>query len=106
MSGFFTSEQCLTLQCEYNSIAVTYGTLVAKCIQFSQAYPESAEHTCHGFVRRLGILKRWIQNVYSLYPPARSDNPCRDTLLDLSVNLQSFVVNVYGCLDNLGVDPS
>jgi hypothetical protein len=39
--------------------------------------------------------------VFSLYPPSRSDIPSRETCVDLAINLQSFVFNIFGCLDNL-----
>jgi hypothetical protein len=52
-------------------------------------------------LRRLGTLQRCIQNVYSLYPPERSDIPSRDENIDLVINLQAFVFNVFGCIDNL-----
>src|SRR6267154_518591 len=68
---------------------------------FMRTHPSSYEYTFHGFLRRLGTLERCIQNVYSLYPPTRSDIPSRETCVDLTINLQSFVFNIFGCLDNL-----
>jgi hypothetical protein len=59
------------------------------------------EYARHGFVRRLGTLKRCIENVYSRYPPERFDKPSRNECLDLAINLQSFMFNVFGCIDNL-----
>jgi hypothetical protein len=61
----------------------------------------ACEYVRHGFVRRIGTLKRCIENVYSIYPPERSDKPSRDECLDMAINLQSFLFNVFGCVDNL-----
>ena len=78
-----------------------YLALFSEFASFTQAHPASREFTFHGFIRRLGILERCIQNVYSLYPPTHLDIPSRETCVDLAINLQSFVFNVFGCLDNL-----
>ena len=59
------------------------------------------EYARHGFVRRLGTLKRCIENVYSIYPPERLDKPSRNECLDLAIKLQSFIFNVFGRIDNL-----
>jgi hypothetical protein len=97
---YFTREQLRTLEDGYYTVSRKYHTLVSQYISFSNAHPRSSEYILHGFIRRLGTLQRCIQNVYSLYPPDRSDIPSRDTCLDLTINLQSFVFNVFGCLDN------
>jgi hypothetical protein len=78
-----------------------YIALLVKLYSFAQTHPASSEHIVHGFLRRIGTLERCIQNVYGLYAPDRSDIPCRETCVDLAINLQSFVFNVFGCLDNL-----
>jgi hypothetical protein len=97
---YFTREQLRTLEDGYYTVSRKYHTLVSQYISFSNAHPRSSEYILYGFIRRLGTLQRCIQNVYSLYPPDRSDIPSRDTCLDLTINLQSFVFNVFGCLDN------
>jgi len=78
-----------------------YGVILAEVSSFSQKHPASYEYLFHGFIRRLGILQGCIQNVFSLYPPDRLEIPSRETCVDLAINLQSFVFNVFGCLDNL-----
>ena len=35
-------------------------------------------------------------NRFCLYHPSRSDIPSRDTCIDLTIKLQSFVFNVFG----------
>jgi hypothetical protein len=55
----------------------------------------------HSYKPREIERKRYVQNVYTIYPPDRTDKPSSDELDDLSINLQSFVFNVFGCIDNL-----
>jgi hypothetical protein len=98
---YFTLEQLRTLEEGYYTVSRKYHELLSQYVSFSNAHPRSSEYILQGFIRRLGTLERSIQNVYSLYPPDRSDIPSRDTCLDLTINLQSFVFNVFGCLDNL-----
>jgi len=33
----------------------------------------------------------------------RFDKPSRNECLDLAINLQSFIFNVFGCIDNLAL---
>lgn len=36
-----------------------------------------------------------------MIPPERADIPSRDELTDATINIQSFVFNVFGGIDNL-----
>lgn len=46
-------------------------------------------------------MVRNVENVWSLLPPELDEIPDRDRVVDATINLQAFVANVYGCLDNL-----
>jgi len=39
--------------------------------------------------------------VYEILPPEREDIPERDEVVDATIAIQSFVLNTFGCLDNL-----
>jgi len=62
---------------------------------------KAAEYARHGYMRRVGTLKRCIENVYKLIPPERETIPDRNVLYDAQINIQAFVANVYGAIDNL-----
>jgi len=62
---------------------------------------QADEYAKHGFMRRVGILARCIHNIYRVCPPEQSKKLSKDELSDLTINLQSFIFNVFGCLDNL-----
>jgi hypothetical protein len=79
----------------------TYEGLMAKCLCFRTDNRLSTEYLHNGFLRRLGVLKRCIENVYSICPVERVDKPKRDELLDVTINLQSFLFNVFGSIDDL-----
>jgi hypothetical protein len=98
---YFTPAQLTQLQDGYGAVAGKYFDLLSRFQSFSSTHLASSEYALHGFLRRLGTLQRCIDNVYSLYAPDRSDIPSREACVDLAINLQSFIFNVFGCLDNL-----
>src|SRR5712691_8547084 len=99
--SFYTAEQLAQLQEGYYSVNPAYERLLGEYLSLALANEAAYEFVRHGFVRRLGTLKRCIENVYSVYLPERCDKPTRNECLDLAINLQSFIFNVFGCIDNL-----
>ena len=97
----FTPSQIQQLRYAFLTVGETYFKLMSACLSLTTQNARSREYILHGFLRRLGTLQRCIQNVYSIYPPERSDIPSRDECVDLAINLQSFVFNVFGCIDDL-----
>ncbi|MBU3656300.1 MAG: hypothetical protein FGM23_08115 [Alphaproteobacteria bacterium] len=79
---------------KYQSLLLTFAHR-----QYQQK--EAQEYAIHGFLRRLKILKRCIDNVYSICPPDIDQNLSEEKISDLTINLQAFVFNLYGSLDNL-----
>ena len=67
--------------------------------RYKDAHAE--EHALHGFSRRLGTLIRAVNLVFDLLPPELDAIPERDTVVDATIAIQSFVLNTFGCLDNL-----
>lgn len=59
------------------------------------------EYAHQGFSRRIGVLRRCIENLFDIIPPERADVPSRQELRDAEINIQAFMANCYGCVDNL-----
>ncbi len=59
------------------------------------------EFATHGLPRRVGLLAHCIESVFANLPPDATEPPPNDVILDTTVCLQSFVFNVFGCVDNL-----
>ncbi|WP_096703857.1 hypothetical protein [Magnetospirillum sp. 15-1] len=78
-----------------------YADLMQRYIQRDYTTDLAREHAQHGFARRLGCLVHAIDMVYTALPPEQDDIPGRDKTLDATIAIQSFVSNVFGCLDNL-----
>jgi hypothetical protein len=98
---FYDHDQLAQLRDGYCTVNPAYERLMGDYLSLPLTNEAAYEYVRHGFVRRLGTLKRCIENVYSTCPPERSDKPSRDECLDLAINLQSFIFNVFGCIDNL-----
>ncbi|MDX8437778.1 hypothetical protein RFN25_30715 [Mesorhizobium abyssinicae] len=61
---------------------------------------ETSELVRHGLVRRLFTLTHAIQRTFEILPP-RETAPTRDMLMDATSHLQTFVINIFGAIDNL-----
>src|SRR5665213_1342287 len=61
----------------------------------------AAEYARHGFCRRLEMLVHTINKVYETLPPDREDIPERDEVIAAAAAIHAFVMNAFGCLDNL-----
>lgn len=59
------------------------------------------EFATHGFCRRLGHLVQAIDTVYAKLPPELDEIPDRERVVAAVIAIQSFVLNTFGCLDNL-----
>jgi len=97
----YRPDQLAQLREGCQAVAQGYERMLGEYLTVSLSNEAAREYARHGFVRRLGTLKRCIENVYSIYPPERFDKPSRNECLDLAINLQSFMFNVFGCIDNL-----
>jgi hypothetical protein len=98
---FFNSDQINQLTEEYSKVENKYQELLMQYTALELKNQEAYEYAYHGFTRRIGTLKRCIDNVYTICPPDQSEKLSRDQCLDLGINLQSFVFNVFGCMENL-----
>lgn len=99
----FSKEQIKQLRDEYKAVSNKYSRIVLKCNDLATrlAKPKSKEYLSHGFMRRFGIMKRCIDNVYRIYPPDKVDLLTKTEREDAEINLQAFIFNVYGALENL-----
>jgi len=62
---------------------------------------KAKEYLLHGVARRLGIIERCVENIYSTFPLRREQLLDWDELKDVAINLHAFFVNIFGLLDNM-----
>lgn len=98
---YFSEENIKQLEVSYAEVEGTYQSLLLKFGTRSYEQKEAAEFAVHGFTRRVTTMKRCIDNIYRICPPNIDRKLSTEELSDLAINLQAFVLNVYGSLDNL-----
>jgi hypothetical protein len=59
------------------------------------------EFAVHGFCRRLHSLALTTQNVFGMLPPDYDGVPKKDVLDNVTIQVQAFVFNTFGAIDNL-----
>lgn len=58
------------------------------------------EHLLHGSARRLGVIQKAIENIFTSLPPTANSPLGRDSLYDVQINLHAYVINISGIFDN------
>jgi hypothetical protein len=98
---YFADEPIKEMSAGYAAMRGKLNNLVEAYILREFTNPRAREHASQGFPRRLKVMVRCIDNVFGEIPPDRSDLPSRDELSDATINIRSFVFNVFGSIDNL-----
>jgi hypothetical protein len=98
----YYSEKALKMLAEdYAALNGKLDDLLVKFFTLTLTNPRAMEYARQGVPRRLKVLARCITNVFTGIPPERNELPSRDALPDATINIQSFVFNVFGAVDNL-----
>lgn len=101
--SIYESEALSHLEKEFSNTSVVFFEMQRAYSDLTFAKAETKEFLFHGFLRRLGTLKRCLENIWKISPPENS-TPLNDSdRSDLCINLQCFVFNVFGCVDNLAL---
>jgi hypothetical protein len=89
------------LRAEYDKISDKTRSLVDLFCLYLYRSEEAKEYGLNGICRRLFLLERCIQQIYTLIPIDLNELPSRDERLDATICLQAFVFNVFGVMNNL-----
>ncbi len=102
-TGYFSTERLEQLEAERDEARLRYERLIIAMTQCTLSNKFAAEVIAQGFGRRVRLLIRCIENIFEYIPPERLDDPTEEERQDCVINLQAFVWNVFGCLDNLAL---
>jgi hypothetical protein len=97
----FSNEQLQELSDGQRSVGDKHARLMEGYLSRRYENVRAKEYARHGFLRRIKILTRCIENVFSILPPNLTELPTTNELSDAAINLQAFVFNVFGSIDNL-----
>ncbi len=101
--SFFKQNHINQIKSEFALINSRYTNLSIKLqkLHNSLKIDEAKEYLTHGVMRRMGIIKRSIENVFTIFPIERIKLLSMDELRDVDINLHAFYINIFGLLDNL-----
>lgn len=99
--SFFPSEVVKELNMEYSEVKNDYEKFITKLVEIKLENEEAREYLDQGLKRRISAVKRCIDNIWSIYPPDREAKLTHNELYDATINLQAFIFNIFGCIDNL-----
>jgi hypothetical protein len=98
----YSEEQIEKLEREYIEVCKGLQDLVQHTVVAGQESRHSGvkEHLLHGAARRINVIKRSIENIFTEFPPSTSRPIERDKLYDVQINLHAYVMNLFGIFDN------
>jgi hypothetical protein len=97
----FSEQNLSDFQEKFQSIEGKADRLVFQYVSYPFKNKLAKEYANHGFGRRVGTLWRCIENVFKIIPPETTIIPAKSILYDTQINIQAFIANVYGGVDNL-----
>ncbi|MBF0375966.1 MAG: hypothetical protein HQK72_00610 [Desulfamplus sp.] len=100
---FFFADALDKLERDRYEVITMLNELQQKIIIEAQSLDPSSrvyEHLLHGAGRRVRVIRRSIENVFSLFPPSTAQPLNSDVLDDVQINLHAFLINIYGLYDN------
>jgi hypothetical protein len=99
--GYFSNEALEELTAGLAGLPPQLRTLKAGCSGLALANDKAREYLQHGLSRRLSTMVHMVQTVFELLPPAQDSVPEAATVMDATACIQNFVMNAFGCLENL-----
>ncbi|MEY9103761.1 hypothetical protein ABIA24_006734 [Sinorhizobium fredii] len=101
MAGYFSKEAIDELYAGQKDMRQRFASLREQFLTRTFKSERGREFAYHGFSRRLGTMARAVDLIFEKLPPELEQIPAKDTVLEATIAIQSFVMNAFGCLDNL-----
>jgi hypothetical protein len=101
MTAMFTAESLRVLADSYATLQRRFDALAEAYALYEYRTKPGKEYATHGFLRRFSTMQHCIERVFDLLPPELDELPKQAILMDATVCIQAFVMNVFGALDNL-----
>jgi hypothetical protein len=101
MAGYFDDKTIHDLRNSLNDVHGRFNELRGRFLARHYKSARAREFAYHGFCRRLDTMIHCIDKVFTKLPPELDAIPSRDVVADATIAIQAFVLNAFGCLDNL-----
>lgn len=96
----YTTEQLDQLIDTYREWTERRDALATAVLVRAYASDRARELATHGLSRRLATLQHCLDRTFECVPPD-AERPVRSDLMDATAFIQTFMINVFGALDNL-----
>jgi hypothetical protein len=101
IARYYTDEALEGLSDAYADLHGRCRRLQQRLAEYSFGHSQAKEYAFQGLARRFNVLVRCIDNTFRAIPPELEGVPTSDKIEDAEIQVQAFIVNVFGCLDNL-----
>jgi hypothetical protein len=101
MARYYSDENIKILMDDHACLRWRSFQLQQRYMEYNFRNEQAKEFARHGFSRRLGTLVRCIDNTFCAIPPELDGVPTSHQTEDVTIQVQAFSFNVFGCLDNL-----
>jgi hypothetical protein len=98
---YFNKQQITDIKEKMAQVERKTDRLMLNYVHFPFMNERARHYAAEGFGRRIQMLRHCIHNVYRIIPLGTAKVPSRTRLYDAQVNIQAFLANVYGIIDNL-----
>ena len=75
--------------------------LISKIVPIKDTTSQLYNFAYYGLLRRIDTLNRCVENIFNVRDFSSEEIPSSKELSDILINLQCFVINLYGALENL-----
>ena len=99
--GYYPPEGIEQMKREFELVPAKARELRELFVLLSHEDEGVLESTRYGFARRVKVLAQAISNVFYFLPPDIDEIPDEESRINAEINLQAFIINLYGCLDNI-----
>src|ERR1700692_1111836 len=83
--------QCIKVVTDFNDVMLENVGQASR-----QSNKEVRDYLNYGVGRRLKVIQLSLQKIYELFPPSQDEVLPKDTINEVQVYLQAFVINVSG----------
>jgi hypothetical protein len=99
----FKPEDIQQIESELEMVNRRYLALNSSLLKLSGNLKQekAKEYLFHGALRRLRVIYRCINNIFTIFPIERESLLDQNELDDVMINLHAFFVNISGVMDNL-----
>lgn len=101
MACFFSAETLAKLTETRADIKARFDELQTLLLSRKFKSPRAEEYARQGLGRRLDEMNRAIDFIFDIVPPEQEEPPEQDNRVVTTMLLQSYFMNVQGCLDNI-----